>query len=78
MGINRDWMKDFIFYLENDKIDITLTVVHDNNIIPILETAIKMNKPKSIEIILNHYNVPENLTLKERIAYFQLLGDMEK
>ena len=41
----------------------------------LLAECIKFNRTKSIEILLDYFDAPKDLTLKEKLCYIQLLGD---
>ena len=51
------------------------TKLHVTIVTWFIDKSLKDNNVQVLTLALDYMNVPINLTLKERISYFQLLGD---
>ena len=80
-------LKDVIRLIENNTITTSnfwenvwnyqqlSTHILERNYPYLLQVAIQENSLKTIDLLMNHFQVPENLSVKERLCYYQLLGD---
>ena len=54
-----------------------LNTYNEDYLKQMVHIALEYERFKALEILLVHFGVPEHLTLKEKIAYYQLLGNDE-